>query len=173
MIDFCRESLETRLRTVVTQVKYVRLGESSVISLPVVLHHIALTKLSHEILVMGDDYELKVCVISALIDDTVRRMVSATSSEQMPRCDGHSLNKTGGKGVDILRVQSVGGFVQCQDTAVLPEGVCEREADDNRRQHLLTGRAASTHVHLHLVLRHDHLHGDMKINPSGTAILQT
>lgn len=85
MIDFCRESLETRLRIVVTQVKYVGLGESSVINLPVVLHHIALTKLSQEVLVMGDDYELKVCVISALIDDTVRRMVSATSSEQMPR----------------------------------------------------------------------------------------
>ena len=72
MIDFCRESLETRLRTVVTQVKYLRLGESSVISLPVVLHHIALTKLSQEILVMGDDYKLEVRVIPAFVDDAVR-----------------------------------------------------------------------------------------------------
>lgn len=70
MIDFCRESLETRLRTVVTQVKYLNLGGSSVISLPVVLHHITLTKLSQEVLVMRDDYELEVCVISALVDNT-------------------------------------------------------------------------------------------------------
>ena len=77
MIDFCRESLETRLRIDVTKVSYVGLGKSSVVGLPVVLHHIALTKLPQEVLVMGDDYELKVCVISTLIDDTTSRMVSA------------------------------------------------------------------------------------------------
>ena len=126
MIDFCRESLETRLRIVVTKVRYVGLGESSVLSLPVVLHHVALTKLTQEVLVVGDDYELEVCVISTLIDDTTRRMVSITSSEQMPKCNGHSLNETGRESVDILRVQSVCGLVQRQDTAVLSEGVSER-----------------------------------------------
>ena len=69
----------------------------------------------------------------------------------------HSLNETGSERVDVLRVERVRGLVQGEDAAVLPERVREGEPDDDGREHLLPGRTAAAHVHLDLVLRHDHL----------------
>ena len=91
MIDFCLESRETRLRN-------GQMGRRQLVgaSLPVVLHHIALSKLLKEVLVMSDDYELEVCVIPALIDNAARCvwcMVSTASVRWL--AENHSLHQAG------------------------------------------------------------------------------
>ncbi len=83
-MDFCLESLETRLRGVsVVPRRVVGMG------LPVVLHDVTLPEFCQEVLVMRDDYELEVGDISALVDDAVQRRVSA----HMPRRNTNSLTR--------------------------------------------------------------------------------
>ena len=48
-------------------------------------------------------------------------------------------------------------FVERHDPAVDAERFGEREADNDRREHFLSGTAATAHVHLGLILEHDHL----------------
>jgi hypothetical protein len=61
------------------------------------------------------------------------------------------------QGVDILGVECVGGFVESEDTTVLTKRIRQGQSDDDRSQHLLASRTPPTHVHLNLVLRHNHL----------------
>lgn len=68
------------------------------------------------------------------------------------------LDKTVRKSVNILGVQCVGGFVEGKYTTILSERIGKSEPNDYGRQHLLTGRTATSHVHLYLIFGHHHLH---------------
>lgn len=67
--DFCLASLETRLE----KRNHVSIDEQTLrmewYAPPVILHDIALTQFPKEVLVVGDDDELEVCVVLTLVDD--------------------------------------------------------------------------------------------------------
>eukprot|EP00271_Cylindrocystis_brebissonii_P008058 TRINITY_DN22081_c0_g1_i1.p1 TRINITY_DN22081_c0_g1~~TRINITY_DN22081_c0_g1_i1.p1 ORF type:complete len:442 (-),score=75.19 TRINITY_DN22081_c0_g1_i1:430-1755(-) len=69
----------------------------------------------------------------------------------------HDPQQGGCKALRIRGVQVGGGLVQRQDPAVQAEGLCQRQADDQRCQHFLSGAAAAPHVQLRVPAAHHHL----------------
>lgn len=66
MTDFCLESRETRLRGIVSYLRFKwKLGDK-----PIIFHNITLSQFSQEIFVMGDNDQLEIRVALTLIDDT-------------------------------------------------------------------------------------------------------
>lgn len=79
--------------------------------LPVVLHDVTLPELSQEVLVMRDDYELEIGDISALVDDAVRRHVSADILTRPNEIRNRSLDEARSERINILGVERVGGLI--------------------------------------------------------------
>jgi hypothetical protein len=86
-----------------------------------------------ELLVVGDDNELKVALCLPRLDDHVQ-----------------TLRKT----LDVVAVQVGGGLVESDETAVHAKGLGQREANDDAGEDFLACRAAPTHVHLCILLDH-------------------
>ena len=82
-MDFCRESRETLLWH--AQIKDQDQSQGKLgICVPVVVHHITLTQLPQEVLVVGDDDELEVGMVLSFIDDTNRgRQTSGMNSRRV------------------------------------------------------------------------------------------
>ena len=68
----------------------------------------------------------------------------------------HELNESLGERINVLAVEIRSGLVECEQTALHTENFGKRQADEQRREHLLARTAPGSHIHL-LVALHHHL----------------
>jgi hypothetical protein len=101
---------------------------------PIILHHITLTQLAKEVLVVRDNNQLEIRMVLAFVDDAVSPFIKDLHHQSNETL----LYKTSGKRVDIFRVQGVRGLVQRKDAAVLTKRVRKGQPNDDGRQHLLS-----------------------------------
>lgn len=73
------------------------------------------------------------------------------------RVKGSSLGQSAGEGENVLVVEIGGRLIERHNPTVDAKGFRERETDDDGSEDLLSGRAATSHVHLGGVLEHDDL----------------
>lgn len=148
MTDFCLASRDTRL----DEDKYDG-NQTKQRREPVIIHYIILAQFLKEFFVVGDNNELEIRMCLAFIDNAIRCVNKVAASWENP----YLLYKAGCECINVLRIKSVGGFVQGEDTTILAERIRKCQSYNNRCQHFLTRWTSATHVHFDLIFRHDHL----------------
>ena len=100
----------------------------------VVVSVVGTVHVSQELLVVRDDNQLEVRLLSS---------------------DANNLRQGLCQRADVVTIKVGRGFIQSNETTIYAETFCQSQADDDRRKHLLTCRATTTHVHLRVLLAHD------------------